>query len=240
MSSCACQFAARAVALLNVFVVVGGLVIRLELSGFERLLVGRRHHRPDARVAKQIPADEVRVAAVVRVAEHALARVVRAPARKTAPSCRRKCPAWPCPDLDVHQHRVLVRRSISSRKPLPRDASRVAIERRQAGGIRLTRRAERAAERAIDVVRGPCFPRARSERIAGNQPIDDRFEQVGFGRGQIFEGFTRSRRPCGCRRLRGFRGAGGVRRRQQRHWSGCRSSSCDANTSQQVAPRDDV
>src|SRR6476620_12798329 len=55
-------------------VVVGRFVIRLQLVRFERLLVRRCHHRANAGVAEQIPADEIRVAAVVRVAEHALPR----------------------------------------------------------------------------------------------------------------------------------------------------------------------
>src|SRR5829696_7098323 len=57
-------------------VVVSRFVIRRQLMRFERLLVGWRHHRADAGVAEQIPADEVRVASVVRVAEHALSRVI--------------------------------------------------------------------------------------------------------------------------------------------------------------------
>ena len=82
-------------------------------------------------------------------------------------------------------------------------------------------------------MRGPRFSRAGPEGIAGNQPIDHRFQQVRFGRGQVFEGFTRSSRPCGC--LRGLRGAGRIRRRQQRHWTGCRSRARDTNASQQIA-----
>src|SRR5262249_18072401 len=61
--------------LVEAFEVVGRLVIRLELAGFERFLIGRRHHRPHARVAEQIPSDEIRVTTVVRVAEGALPRV---------------------------------------------------------------------------------------------------------------------------------------------------------------------
>src|SRR6476619_6759498 len=46
--------------------VVRGLVIRLELAALERLLVGRCHHRADARIADQVPAHKICVATVVR------------------------------------------------------------------------------------------------------------------------------------------------------------------------------
>src|SRR3954468_22935035 len=56
-------------------VVVSGLVIRFQLASFELLLIGGRHHRANTGVADNIPADEVPVAAVVRVTECALMRV---------------------------------------------------------------------------------------------------------------------------------------------------------------------
>src|SRR5205085_945341 len=68
----------RAVAhrgLVERLVVVGRPVIRLQLPGFEGALIRRRDHRPYARVAEEIPADEVGVAAVGGIAEHALTRV---------------------------------------------------------------------------------------------------------------------------------------------------------------------
>src|SRR5450759_5659508 len=58
-------------------VVVRRFVVRLQIVLFELLLIRTGHHRPDARVADEIPADEVRVAAVVGIAERALMRVVQ-------------------------------------------------------------------------------------------------------------------------------------------------------------------
>src|SRR5690349_3040033 len=46
-------------------VVVGGAMVRLQLAGFERALIARGDHRAHARVADQVPAGEVRVAAVI-------------------------------------------------------------------------------------------------------------------------------------------------------------------------------
>src|SRR6185436_8111238 len=56
--------------------VVRGFAIRLELALLELLLFGGAHHRANAWVGDEIPADEVRVAAVVRIAERALQGVV--------------------------------------------------------------------------------------------------------------------------------------------------------------------
>ena len=89
----------------------------------------------------------------------------------------------------------------------------VAIERREAGRVRLARRGQRAAERAIDVVRGARFVGARPVRVARNQPRDDRFEQVGFGGGEVLERLARPRRR---RSLRGLAGRG--RRGRRRIW----------------------
>ena len=91
-----------------------------------------------------------------------------------------------CAGLDVDQHRVLIgRRQLVNARAARRP--RVAIERREAGRVRLARRGERAAERAIDVVRGPRLRRARAVRVGRDQPRDDRLEQVGFGRGEALE-----------------------------------------------------
>ena len=57
--------------------VVGRLVIRFQLPLLHRLLIGGGHDGAHPRIADQIPADEVGVAAVVRIAERALARVVQ-------------------------------------------------------------------------------------------------------------------------------------------------------------------
>src|SRR5215467_12360803 len=49
--------------------VVRGAMIRFELTVIERCLICRGHARADTGIADEIPADEVRVAAVVRIAE---------------------------------------------------------------------------------------------------------------------------------------------------------------------------
>src|SRR5882672_4833920 len=56
-------------------VVVRRLVVRLEIFFLQTLLFGRGHHGSDAGIADQIPADEIRVATVVRIPERALMRV---------------------------------------------------------------------------------------------------------------------------------------------------------------------
>jgi len=70
----------------------------------------------------------------------------------------------------------------------------------------LTWRFQRAAERAIDVVRRARFTRAGAVLVGGNQPGADRFERVGFRHRQRFErlprdgyGTLRGRRCCGPR-----------------------------------------
>src|SRR5262245_51661751 len=57
--------------------VVGGLVIWLQLSLLHGLLVGSGDAGLSARVANQVPPDEVRVPAVVRIAERPLPRVIQ-------------------------------------------------------------------------------------------------------------------------------------------------------------------
>ena len=88
--------------------------------------------------------------------------------------------------LDVDQHRVLIAlRQLDERRAARRPA--VAIEGREAGAIRFARFLERAAERAIDVMRRPRLARARAVRVARNDPRADRLEHVGFGRRQVFD-----------------------------------------------------
>src|SRR5216684_1986596 len=52
--------------------IVRGAMVGLQLIVLERRLIGRGHLRADAWISDQVPPDEVRVAAVVRVAERAL------------------------------------------------------------------------------------------------------------------------------------------------------------------------
>src|SRR5438445_6112828 len=63
-------------------VVVRGLVIRLQIVFLEPLLIGGGDIRPHPRISDQIPADEVRVAAVVRIAEGALMSVIEQQRKK--------------------------------------------------------------------------------------------------------------------------------------------------------------
>src|SRR6478672_5617823 len=56
-------------------VVVCRTVVGLQLVRFQRALIGRGHHGTHAGIAEEIPADEVRIAAVIGIAEHPLARV---------------------------------------------------------------------------------------------------------------------------------------------------------------------
>src|SRR5262245_60148647 len=85
--------------------IVRRLVIGLELTGLERLLIRSAHHGPDARIAEQIPSDEIRVAAVVGVAEGTLPRVIQHECEKLRRAavedarCDRS-------RLDVHQHGI--------------------------------------------------------------------------------------------------------------------------------------
>src|SRR5262245_20221793 len=156
--------------LVETFEVVGGLVIGLELAGFERFLIGRRHHGPHARVAEQIPSDEIRVAAVVRVAEGALPRVVQHERKKLRGAAREDARRYGS-RLDVHQHGILIGRG-QFKKALAARGARVAIEGRQPRGIGLARTAQRSAQGTVDVMRGARFARPRSERVARNESID--------------------------------------------------------------------
>ena len=110
------------------------------LHGARHALIGGRHVEPHTRIANQIPADEVRVAAIGRIAERALNRV-RAHEREE----RRL--------LERREHGVLFCR---------REARRIADRsvrgrrhrlRRGRLGVRVARGREPSAERAIDVLR---------------------------------------------------------------------------------------
>ena len=60
------------------------------------------------------------------------------------------------------------------------------------------RRRQRAAERAVDVVRGARLVAPGPVRVGRNQPRDDRFEQIGFGRGQVLERLARGAASGAC------------------------------------------
>src|SRR5204862_15693 len=112
-------------------VVVRGAMIRFQLLVLERLLVGGGDHRPHTRIADQIPADEIGVAAIVRIAEGALVRVAQHHREERRGAAGESGGGA---GLDVDQHRVLIgRRQISewraSRGP------RIAIQRGEAGAV---------------------------------------------------------------------------------------------------------
>src|SRR4029077_14678580 len=84
-------------------VVVRRLVIRLECDA--DTLLAFRHNRADTGIADQVPADEVRVAAVEGVAERALNRVC---AHEVEEARRTRGQAGGLPGFDLRQHRVLI------------------------------------------------------------------------------------------------------------------------------------
>jgi len=102
-------------------------------SGLEALLIRRRHVRTNAGIADEIPADEVRVAAVIRIAERALMRVAqdhREEGRGAPGKSRRR------PGLDVDEHRILIDRRQLRECPAARRPG-VAIECGKSGRVRL-------------------------------------------------------------------------------------------------------
>src|SRR6185295_19640377 len=98
----------------------------------------------------EIPADEVRVAAVVRIAEGALQGVVEHQREERGGTARE---AGGGSRLDFSEERILVGCAHRSER-LPARGVRVTIERGEAGRVGRSGRRQRAAERAIDVVRG--------------------------------------------------------------------------------------
>jgi hypothetical protein len=88
--------------------------------------------------------------------------------------------------LDVDQDRILIGGG-ELRERLAARRTRISIERRQAGGVRLAGRRQRAAERAVDVMDGACFGRAGAGGVCRNQPRGDRVEQIRLGGGQVLE-----------------------------------------------------
>jgi hypothetical protein len=82
-------------------------VIRLQLVSFELLLLGGGDHRANAGIPDQVPADEVGVSAVVRIAEGPLMRVVQHHGEEGGraageSSCRAR--------FDVDERRILIAR----------------------------------------------------------------------------------------------------------------------------------
>ena len=93
------------------------VVVRRLVIGRERdpdTLFGCSHHRADAGIADQIPADEIGVAAVKRIAERALNGVGADKSEKPRRQAVRLA------GLDVHQDRVLIGR-FQSENAVPRD-----------------------------------------------------------------------------------------------------------------------
>ena len=87
---------------------------------------------------------------------------------------------------------------------------RVGVDRGEVGGIAGARRAQRASERAVDVMRGACLGGAWPVLVARDEPRDDGLERVGLGGGERLQ---RLEPRCGKRHrgLRLGRGGGGGR-----------------------------
>ena len=88
--------------------------------------------------------------------------------------------------FDVAKKRIL----IGGREPRERlalGALRMAIEGREPGSIRLAKGCERAAKRAVDVVRCARFSGAGAVAVGRNQARRNRVECVGFGRRERFD-----------------------------------------------------
>ena len=92
--------------------------------------------------------------------------------------------------------------------------------RGETGAIRVARRGERAAERAIDVARRARLARARPVLVGRDQARDDRLERGGLGRGQRFQRLARR-----------------LRERVDRHGGG---RAGDTDALEHVAPRDEA
>src|SRR5262245_43330612 len=121
---------------------------RLRLYAHALLLGG--DGEAQAGIAEHVPADEVGVAAVIRIAERALDGV-GAHEREERRGVRREAGG----DVLLHlgEHGVLVRgRELREDRALL--FLRIGVERREVGGVARARAAQRPSERAVDVMRG--------------------------------------------------------------------------------------
>jgi hypothetical protein len=160
-------------------------------------------------IADEIPADEVGVAAVIGIAERPLDGVGAHEVEERGGVGRK-----PGGDvlLEVREHRVLLLRG-KLHEGRTFGGLRVGVERRKPRGVGAARAAQRAGERAVDVMRRARFRRAGAVGVARDQARDDCLERVGFGGGQRFQRLE-------SRRLRAWRWrrrrCNGLRRHQRR------------------------
>src|SRR5262245_16276663 len=144
-------------------------------------LVLRADAGANAGVLDQIPSGEVDVAPVKRIAKRALNGVRSHKSEKGGGSVwksRRRA------RFDVDEQGVPIGSAqVGERLPAPR--SRISVECRQAGAIRISRRGQGAPEGAIDVARRTSLDRADALIVGGNQPAKNCVERPRFGRRQI-------------------------------------------------------
>ena len=166
-------------------------------------LFGGCHRETNTWIADQIPSGEVRVAAVVRIAERALNRVREHEVEERG-RVRRK--ARDRIAFDVAQKFVL----IGGREPREWSAFvalRVTIDGGKPGSICLAKGCERSAKRAVDVLRCPRFGGARTIAVSRDEACRNRAEGLGFGRRECLD-----RAPDRCAgRLRGTTAAAPTR-----------------------------
>src|SRR6185503_8806422 len=185
---------ARARVLVELRVVVSRALKRLELRVHALLLGG--HREPQSRITDELPADELAIATVVRIAERPFERVTEHELEERA---RRRRETGRAILLEIADEGVLpLRRERGERAPGAR--ARVRVESRKARGISRPLRGQRVAQCAVDVARGAGLERARTVRVARDQPRHERFERGGFRRRQIrvWRGVSRLREHvCG-------------------------------------------
>ena len=133
-------------------------------------LIGGRHVEADTRIANEIPANEVRVAAVCRIAERALYRV-RAHERE-----KRRL-------LERGEHRVLLGGAKIDESPTASCARRV-VDCGETGGVRVARWREPSAERAIDVLSRARLGGARAALVGRDDARAHRGQCRGLGSAQ--------------------------------------------------------
>ena len=155
-------------------------------------LVVWRHRESHARVADQIPADKIRVAAVVGIAEGALDRV-----RSNEIEERRGSGTKPGATFVSIAATLILIGCRQRCEPRPFRGSRMRVQAGQAAAIGVARRGESAAKGAVDVVRRPRLAGAGAVLIGRDEAGGDGLERFGLGRGQGLERL--------CSRRRGWR-----------------------------------
>src|SRR5688572_22294448 len=133
-------------------VVVGRSTYRL--CWRRHLLIGGRHVEADTRIANQIPANEIRVAAVCRIAERALYRV---------PTHEREERRL----VECGKHGVLLGPDKLDKSPTGSCARRV-VDCSETGSVCVARWRKPSAERAIDVLSRASLGGAGAALISGD------------------------------------------------------------------------